>query len=316
MLRWMVLAAIATLIYPVTDSSAQTAADSRERVNAGVVGVVAAKRTGTMTVLADNMAAVLNEEDGLRVLPILGRGSLGNIEDLLYLRGVDIALTQGDVLDFYREFNIEENVNNKIGYIAALGKEEAHILARKEILSVDDLAGKKVNFGWSGSGSFMSASIIFDNLGLAVVATDYLHEEAMLKLKSGEIDALFWMGGGPIDPFTELSESDGLHLLPVPNERISASTYAPAQLTSELYPNLIPAGQTVETVEVSTVMAAYKWPHDHPRRKAVELFTKSLYSNVDALREDPYHAKWRSMDLAAQVPGWDPIFPLVQLSSN
>ena len=315
MFRWIVVA-LMVFFHQIPESSAQSAAESRVRVNEGVVGLVAAKRTGTMTVLADDMAAVLNEVDGLRVLPILGRGSLGNIEDLLYLRGVDIALTQGDVLDFYQEFKIEDNVNNKIGYIAALGKEEAHILARKEIRSVDDLTDKKVNFGWAGSGSFMSAAIIFDNLGLRVVALEDLHKQAMVKLKKGEIDAMFWMGGSPIDAFTELSDVDGLHLLPIPSDRISASTYAPAELTAEHYPKLIGPGEAIETVEVSTVMAAYKWPADHPRRKAVELFARSLFDNASAFLSDAYHPKWQSMDLGAEVPGWDPLFPLVQLSSN
>ena len=295
---------------------AQNPADRRSQVNDGVVGVVAAKRTGTMTVFADDMAAVLNEVPGLRVLPILGRGSLGNIEDLLYLRGVDIALTQGDVLDFYRTFKIESNLDSKLGYIAALGLEEAHLLARNEIRTVDDLAGKKVNFGWDGSGSFLSASIIFDNLGIQVDAGIDLHKVAMVKLLNGEIDAMFWMGGSPIDSFEELSGDEGLHLLPIPNDRITASTYGPATLDSSIYPKLIQPGQSIETVEVSTVMAAYNWPEGHARRRAVELFAKSLFENIDRFHQDPYHPKWKLMDLAADVPGWRRVFPQVQLSSR
>ena len=281
-----------------------------------MVGLVAAKRTGTMTVFADDMAAVLNETPGLRVLPILGRGSLGNIEDLLYLRGVDIALTRGDVLDFYRTFKIESNIDSKLGYIAALGLEEAHLLARQEIRTVDDLAGKKVNFGWNGSGSFLSASIIFDNLGIEVDAGVDLHKVAMVKLLNGEIDAMFWMGGSPIDSFERLTGDKGLHLLSIPKSRITASTYGPATLESDIYPNLIQPGQSVETVEVSTVMAAYKWPEGHPRKQAVELFAKSLFENIETLHQDPYHPKWKSMDIGDDVPGWTRVFPLVQLTSR
>ena len=296
--------------------TAQTAADRRDQVNQGVVGVIAAKRTGTMTVFADDMAAVLNQVPGLRVLPILGRGSLGNIEDVLYLRGVDIALTQGDVMDFYNTFEIEKNIGTKIGYIASLGLEEAHLLAQEEIRSVDELLGKKVNFGWDGSGSFLSASILFDNLGVAVEAQTDLHKIAMKKLLAGEIDAMFWMGGSPIDSIEKLLGNEGLHLLSIPPSRITASTYAPATLSYDDYPNLIAQDQTIETVEVATVMAAYRWPEDHPRRRAVRLFAESLFERANELREDPYHPKWRSMDLAAEVPGWDRIFPNVQVTSN
>lgn len=312
----LIAAFVATLIAVTTHASAQSAAERRTNVNEGVVGVVAAKRTGTMTVFADDLAAVLNDVSGLRVLPILGRGSLGNIEDLLYLRGVDVALTQGDVLDFYQEFELESNLEGKIGYIAALGLEEAHLLARKEMTSVDDLEGKKVNFGWNGSGSFLSASIIFDNLGVKVEAGVDLHKVAMVKLQNGEIDAMFWMGGSPIDSFEELSGTEGLHLLPIPTDRIAARTYAPTTLTSDDYPNLIAPDQAIETVEVRTVMAAYKWPNGHPRRQAVELFAKSLFENAETFHQDPYHPKWKTMDLAAEVPGWTRAFPLVQVSSR
>lgn len=315
-MKGLIVASMVALIAATPQASAQQAAERRETVNDGVVGIVAAKRTGTLTVFADDLAAVLNEVSGLRVLPILGRGSLGNIEDLLYLRGVDIALTQGDVLDFYQEFELESNIGNKLGYIASLGLEEAHLLARQEIATIDDLEGKKVNFGWNGSGSFLSASIIFDNLGIKVEAGVDLHETALVKLKSGEIDAMFWMGGSPIDLVQDLTASDGVKLLSIPTDRVTAKTYAPTTLSSDDYPNLITPGQTIDTVEVGTVMAAYRWPEGHPRRHAVELFAKALFENAEKLHQEPYHPKWKTMDLAADVPGWTRLFPLLQVSSR
>lgn len=296
-------ALVATLCHP-TMSSAQTPVEQRDSVNNGVVGVIAARRTGTMTIFADDLQAVLDEEDNLRVLPILGTGSLGNIHDLLYLRGVDIAMTQGDVLDFYKEFNIDKKITSKIAYIASLGLEEAHLLARSDIRTVDDLEGKVVNFGWDGSGSFLSASIIFDVLGLNVEAGIDKHKTAMVKLKNGEIDAMFWMGGAPIDAFEGVSGADGLHLLSIPADRVKATTYSAATLSADQYPNLIQPGEDIETVQVSTVMAAYEWPAGHPRRIAVERFARSLFANSEELNKDQYHPKWKTMDLGAEVAGW------------
>jgi len=293
----------------VQPSAGQEVATRRDQVNDGVVGLVAARRTGTMTIFADDMAAVLNEVKGLRVLPILGRGSQGNIEDLLYLRGVDVAITQGDVLDFYREFDLESNIDGKIGYIASLGLEEAHLLAREEIQTVDDLAGKQVNFGWAGSGSYLSASILFDNLGINVDVTEHVHKNAMVMLKAGEIDAMFWMGGSPIDSLQELNGDEGLHLLSIPPDRITASTYSPSVLSSQHYPNLLPPGGDLPTVQVNTVMAAYNWPSDHPKHEAVQLFADSLYENLRTLQSgEAYHPKWGEMNLGAEVSGWRRLF--------
>jgi uncharacterized protein len=40
------------------------------------------------------MASVLNDGDNLRILPIVSYGAASNLDDLLYLRGVDAAVTQ------------------------------------------------------------------------------------------------------------------------------------------------------------------------------------------------------------------------------
>ena len=72
------------------------------RANAGTVGVIAGGIDGTYARIAADLAAVLDEPDGLRVLPILGKGSVQNISDILALRGVDVGIVQSDVLAYAR----------------------------------------------------------------------------------------------------------------------------------------------------------------------------------------------------------------------
>src|ERR1700733_9799548 len=52
----------------------------------------------TDTTIAADIAEVLDDGDRLRVLPMLGRGSVQNIADLIYLKGVDVAIVHADAL--------------------------------------------------------------------------------------------------------------------------------------------------------------------------------------------------------------------------
>jgi TRAP-type uncharacterized transport system substrate-binding protein len=306
----LVIASLALFAVSVpTESSAQVSAQARERVqhvNQGVVGVMGASRTGTGTRIADETAHVLNDDVGytLRVLPIVGRGSVRNIEDLLYLRGIDVTLVQSDVMDFFQTQN-DTTAMNKVVYITKMYEEEFHILAPEYIRTVDDLNGRNVNFGLAPTGSFMTASIIFDNLGVApeVLADD--HAIALDKMRRGEIDAVSYTGGSPVDIFQDLPADSGFHFLEIPIERLQGTSYVPAELNSDLYPNLIPQGQTLQTVAASAVMVAYDWPRDHPRRANLERFVDALKTNLPVLQQgEQYHQKWRTVDFSAEVPGW------------
>jgi TRAP-type uncharacterized transport system substrate-binding protein len=77
---------------------AQSLSGLAARANAGTVGIISGGADGTYVRIAADLAAVLDDGDSLRVLPILGKGSLQNLSDILVLRGVDVGIVQSDVL--------------------------------------------------------------------------------------------------------------------------------------------------------------------------------------------------------------------------
>lgn len=306
----LVLLALLLSVWSASPSLAQVTSEARQRVehvNQGVVGVMGASRTGTGTRIADEMAHVLNDDVGysMRVLPIVGRGSVRNIEDLLYLRGIDVTLVQSDVLDFFDSQPNNPTPIDKVVYITKMYEEEFHILAPSYIRSVDDLEGRKVNFGLAPTGSFMTASLIFDALGVTPDVGSDDHAIALGKLQRGEIDAISYTGGSPVDILQDLPAGQGYHLLEIPIERLAGTSYVPAQLTSDLYPNLIPPGEVLNTVATSAVMVAYDWPDDHPRHQRVANFVDALRDKLPTLQSgEEYHNKWKTVDFAAEVPRW------------
>ena len=275
----------------------------RDLVNGGVVGLISGGVTGTYIRIAADLANALDDGYQLRILSIIGKGSVRNIEDLLLLRGIDVAIVQSDVLDFYKRAALVPNIESKIRYIAKLYNEEVHVLAKSEHASIDDLVGKRVNFGTEGSGTFMTASLIFDDLGIEVDVRSDPEPIALEKLRAGELDAVVFVGGKPVTFIGEVDRQEQLHLLAIPPERIKAA-YVPSELTADAYPNLVDPGAPVQTVAVSAVLAAYNWPADHPRRQKLNRFIRSFLVNFASLLQPPFHPKWREVDLNAEVPGW------------
>jgi TRAP transporter TAXI family solute receptor len=277
----------------------------RDRMNAGVVGVVSGGIDGTYLRVATELAAVLDDAyPGLRVLPIAGRGSLQNIWDLVFARGVDVALVQSDVLAYAQREKIFPNPGAFIQYVASFYDEEVHVLAGKDAARVEDLAGKKVNVDVKGSGTAMTGELVFSHLGIPIEATNFDQDLALEKLKAGEIAALVYVVGKPARLFDSVPPDDGLHFLAVPPKPELVQTYAPARLTAEDYPRLVREGEAVETLAVSAVMAAYAWPVGSERYRKVARFVDAFFNHADAFQQSPRHRKWREISLAAPLGGW------------
>jgi TRAP transporter TAXI family solute receptor len=286
------------------ESTARSIETMRNQVNAGTVGIVSGGVDGTYVRIAADLAAVLDNTNGLRVLSLIGKGSLQNLADIIFLRGIDVGIVQSDVLAYAKRERLYPGLDKSVQYIAKLYDEEMHILAGRDIATVADLAGKKVNVDLSGSGTSMTTSIVFGRLGVPVQQTNFDQALALEKLKQGEIAALVYIAGKPARLFRDLRAEDELHFVPIPASAELLDTYLPAQLTHEDYPVAVPNGGTVETVAVGAVMAVYNWAPNTERYGKVARFIDAFFGHFDAFLEPPRHPKWKEVNLAARVPSW------------
>ena len=183
-----------------------TDAAMRIRRNSWTVGVAGGQLSGTYMTFANEMAEVLDDGDNLRVVPIVTYGAASNLDDLLYLQQVDVAVTQADVLGIFPH-PAEDLATSNIGSITSFAcpLSEMHVLARNDIKSIEDLRGKKVSFGPAGSASSLTGTIVFQRLGVQVEQVLYDNPTALQKLKTGELAALVRVIGKPIDFFCEAS---------------------------------------------------------------------------------------------------------------
>src|SRR5438552_4972874 len=151
----------------------------KQRINAWTVGLAAGRIEGAPLLFASELARVLDDEDNLRVLPIVTRGPFDNVYDLLYLQGVDAAIVYGDVLDHFKNKPEFAGAWQRINYLLNLFPSEVHVFVRPEIKSLQDLAGKMVNFNTSGTAANFSGPLIFKQLGIDVKASFMPHIVAM-----------------------------------------------------------------------------------------------------------------------------------------
>ncbi|MEM9442115.1 MAG: TAXI family TRAP transporter solute-binding subunit, partial [Pseudomonadota bacterium] len=288
---------------PFAPTLAQSTEELRQKVNENTIYVVGGSLTGTNSALAWDMAKLFDEGYDLRVLPILGRGSIKTTEDILYLKGVDAGMVQADVLEFFTDLNVFPGIRDKLKYITAMHQEEVHIVVRRDsgYASLDDLAGKKVNFGPTSSGTFLTSSVIFDRKGIVVEVLSEPYDFALEKLQNGEIDALTRIAGAPTSFLEKVTSDSALMLLPVDD---IGAPYLTATLSSDQYPGLIALGDTVKTVAIPSVLVAY----DHPegeRRARVEKFIQEFRARLPELQAGAsFHKKWQDVDFSTQVGGW------------
>jgi TRAP-type uncharacterized transport system substrate-binding protein len=276
----------------------------KARKNNWTVGVAGGQLSGTYMTFANELAEVLDDGDNLRVLPIVTYGAASNLDDLLYLRNVDIAVTQADVFEYFRTQRKISNLEHRVNYVIRLPVSEMHVLARSDIRSIEDLRGKKVSFGLAGSASSLTGTIVFQRLGVQVEQVLYDNPTALQKLKTGELAALVRVIGKPVDFFARIPVDSGLHFVPIPFSKIFADYYTVGELTSKEYPGLVPAGQPVDTIAAPAVLAVFNWSKGSDRYRRIERFVERLFTKWDQFREPPRHPKWRDVNLAATVPGW------------
>jgi TRAP transporter TAXI family solute receptor len=279
--------------------------DFVNRLNGNTVSIVSGNPNGTYLSICYDISAVLDDGDDLRVLPIIGKGGGQNVKDILYLKGVDMGITQSNILRYFNETGeVGRNIENRMRYIARLYNEEMHVLVRSEYNTLQDLRGKTVNFSDIGSGTQTTSQLIFKDLKIPVKEVNMGQGDAFEALKKGEIDATILIAGKPTGAFGKLAPHPSYKLIAVPYTPELFEHYLPTKLTNEDYPNMIPKDQPIDTVAVSAVLAVFNWDPKTDRYRRVAKFTEAFFANFEKFLQKPRHPKWKEVNLAAELPGW------------
>jgi hypothetical protein len=271
--------------------------------NKGVVELETGVSPGSVRI-AEDLAAIIDDGATRRILPVIGSTAMQSFWDLAYLRGIDMAILPADVLDGIRRQRGASGFENTYTYIAKLGNEEFHLLAGPAVKTIADLANQKVNVDVRGSGTSETAQRLFGLLNIPITQVNDRQDQALEKLRRGEIAAMVFVAEKPARIFRDLKREDGLHFISIPSNTAVINAYAPTFLTSTDYPALIQNNQPIDTITVATVLAVANLIPDSERYRNVKNFVEIFFTQYPSLLEPGHDPMWHEINLAAELPGW------------
>jgi TRAP transporter TAXI family solute receptor len=280
-------------------------AQTKQALNANTVTLITGTIGGTYVQFGADLASVLDDGNKLRVLPIVGRGSVQSVADILFLQGVDLGIVRADTLDYLERKGFAKDIKKQFTYVTKLYNEEMQIIAPKSVHSLHDLEGKTVSVDLPNGGTFVTALTVAERLGMKANFVYIEQRIAMEKLKAGQIDAVIVVGGKPYKSVSTFNNDGRFHLVKVDYEKPLQGDYLPATLTSKDYPNLIPEGETVDTIAVPAVLAAYNWAQNTERYRKLSQFVDAFFAKFPSFQKPPFHPKWKEVSLSAPLAGWN-----------
>ena len=266
------------------------------------MGIVTGSEKGTYYQFGLNLQKLAKPHD-INLNVSTSTGSVENIYAVYQRPATQLGIVQSDVLAFVARVGTDptmKRIASKIRMVFPLYNEEIHILARKKITDFDELADKRVAVGREGSGTYLTARLMFkvaeiEPREMVNIDTD----QALAELKAGRIDAMFYVAGAPVKLFADgVTASDDVALISITNKRIR-EFYPIADIPANTYrwqPNVVP------TVAVKAVLVSFDFRQldcDNVGR-----FAQLIASNMSWLAENG-HAKWKSVQLDYPLKGWE-----------
>ncbi len=230
-------------------------------------------------------------------------GSVENIYAVYQRPQTQLGIVQSDVLAFVSKVQtnpVLKGIAKKTKMVFPLYNEEIHLVGKPDILGFDYLTGRRVAIGKDGSGTFMTAELLFKVSGIEPAEKLTLGtSDALSELKKGNIDAMFYVAGYPVKLFTDnVMAEDGLSIIPITNKSI-LEFYPPSEIPANAYSWQSTA---VSTAAVKAVLVSYDFKQYHCR--SVGQAAKLIYEKMDWLKENG-HPKWQSVDLNYPLKGWE-----------
>jgi TRAP transporter TAXI family solute receptor len=202
---------------------------------------------------------------GLIVSTRASEGSIANV-NAVNTGNVSSGIAQADVVALAvagKGAFSKAGPARQLRVIANLYGEDVHLLAAKNanIKSVADLRGKRVSLSTEGSGTINTARAILAAYRLSersIVPNYDTGERATDLLQSGSLDAVFYVGGTPVNLIQQLLDEGVAVLVPINGDGRTRLLRA----QPHLYAHAIPQGTYTGAGDVETVAVDALWITD------------------------------------------------------
>jgi uncharacterized protein len=271
--------------------------------------IVTGAAAGTDLAIGRDIAGIA-AECGLTLNVRESAGSVENMQAVRDRRVTQLGIVQSDVLEYYQTFQGDDpglrRAAQGVRVAFPLYDAEVHVLARREITGLGDLAGRRVAVGAPDSGTQLTAGLVLDLAQVTPAERVPLGPaEALEALLAGDVDAMFYVDGAPAELFADPRiDPARFHLLPLTDPALRAA-YAPAEIPAGTYPFV---DAPVDVVAVKTVLVTFDYDAGRNAYQAASCrlvadVSHLILTRLDELRANG-HPKWRTTDLADLPPGW------------
>jgi TRAP transporter TAXI family solute receptor len=239
---------------------------------------------------------------GLIAASVASQGSIDNLTALAQGR-VQLGLSQADAArDAFAGQGAfaGKPALSDLRSIANLFPESLHVVVRKEspITRIGELKGKRVALGEPHSGTFATAKTVLRGYQLTPKEMNASSENLTRsagRLAAGEIDALFMVGGYPLEAVARLADTVAIRLLPIEGKPADEILRADASLAT----SVIPAGTYTGIVDTPTVgPRAQLFTSTQLSADLVFAITKALWNPRNRLIFDSGHPEGRNIQAA------------------
>ncbi len=298
---------ILSLVACGNSSSNSTSANAGSEVAFQEISLASGGTSGTYYGFSNVIAQRLNEVliDKMNISVVSTGASKANAY-MVNDGDAQIAILQNDVMSYaYNGTDMFEGEKpiQTFSAIASMYPEAIQIIANKSINSIEELKGKRVSVGDSGSGTEFNAKQILGIYGIDmntdIVKGNQSFADSCNALKNGTLDAAFITAGHPTVAVTELATNFDFNILSIDDEHANQliqqyGFYAKVNIEKDSYTVL---NDDVKTVAVmATFIASNNLSED-----AVYTFTKALFDEKAAIASN--HQKGQLIDINTAISG-------------
>jgi TRAP transporter TAXI family solute receptor len=238
------------------------------------------------------------------------RASQGSIANVTAVNGgmVTSGLAQTDVAGLavagqgpFRK----SGAAKEIRIIANLYGEDVHLIAAKNanIKTVADLRGKRVSISSESSGTIVTARAVLAAYRLtekSIIPNYDSAEKAVDLLQAGKLDALFFVGGTPVNLLQQLLDEEAAVLVPINGDGLKRLLAKEPYLSA----HVITKGTYANTPDIETVSVDALWITDASEPDALIYgMLKALYNPANRASLQAGKLGSHFMDLAEGAKG-------------
>lgn len=235
--------------------------------------------------------------------------SAGSLENFLQLtsktKKTQLAILQEDVLvnQQFRDMELGEDNLNSLRLLVSLGLEEIHVIVSESsrYKSIKELKGKRVNVGLPNSGTLVSAQLIAKTLDITWRESFFALDSAVSLLNAKKLDAIFFVGAGPVKQINILGDSLPIKFLAIEDPKFD-EIYYKSTLRKSDYPFLT---EDITTYAVRSLLVANTNKFDKKQLPELDNFLIAIRDNFTNLQSNG-HPKWKEASFNTKQFIWPP----------